>query len=137
MDWQAYFAAAGIEKLGDVNVGKPAFFEALSDLAKTTPMADWTSYAQWHLARTYAPVTGEAFTRKSVDFYGKTLADAPEIEAQNKRVIATIDRTVGEPLSAKFRILGPLGNLPEFSAAFGRKGGDKMTRFASHQVTVW
>ena len=98
MAWQAYFSAAGIEKAGDVNVGQPAFFQALGELAKTTPMADWTSYAQWHLARTYAPVMGEAFARESFDFYGKALAGTPEIEAQNKRVIATIDRTVGELL---------------------------------------
>jgi putative endopeptidase len=98
IDWQAYFSASGIDNAGDINVGQPAFFQALSDVAKTTSLADWTSYAQWHLARTYAPVMGEAFAQESFNFYGKVLAGTPEIEAQNKRVIATIDRTVGELL---------------------------------------
>lgn len=38
---------------------------------------------------------------------------------------------------ARFRVLGPLGNLPEFGKAFGCKEGDKMIRAASEQVTVW
>jgi putative endopeptidase len=38
---------------------------------------------------------------------------------------------------ARFRVLGPLGNLPEFGKAFSCKEGDKMIRAASEQVTVW
>ncbi len=98
IDWRTYFSAAGIDNAGDINVGQPAFFQALSDVAKSTSPADWLSYAQWHLARVYAPVMGESFALENFDFYGKAIAGTPEIEAQNKRVIATIDRSVGELL---------------------------------------
>ena len=38
---------------------------------------------------------------------------------------------------AQYRVLGPLGNLPEFQQAFGCKVGDRMVRAAGDQVTVW
>ena len=38
---------------------------------------------------------------------------------------------------AQYRVLGPLGNLPEFQQAFGCKAGDRMVRAAGDQVTVW
>jgi predicted metalloendopeptidase len=38
---------------------------------------------------------------------------------------------------ARYRVLGPLGNLPEFKQAFACKVGDRMVRAADEQVSVW
>ena len=38
---------------------------------------------------------------------------------------------------AKFRVLGPLANIPEFYAAFGIKPGDPMWRADSLRVRIW
>jgi putative endopeptidase len=38
---------------------------------------------------------------------------------------------------AKFRVLGPLANIPEFYATFGIKPGDKMWRADSLRVKIW
>ncbi len=38
---------------------------------------------------------------------------------------------------AKWRVLGPLSNMPEFYAAFGVKQGDKMWRPDSLRVKIW
>ena len=38
---------------------------------------------------------------------------------------------------AKFRVLGPLANIPEFYAAFGIKQGDAMWRPDSLRVKIW
>ncbi|MCX6304512.1 MAG: M13 family metallopeptidase [Bacteroidetes bacterium] len=38
---------------------------------------------------------------------------------------------------AKFRVLGPLANIPEFHAAFGIKQGDAMWRPDSLRVKIW
>jgi putative endopeptidase len=38
---------------------------------------------------------------------------------------------------AKFRVLGPLSNMPEFYATFGIKEGDAMWRPDSLQVRIW
>ena len=38
---------------------------------------------------------------------------------------------------AKFRVLGPLANIPEFHTAFGIKQGDSMWRPDSLMVKIW
>ncbi len=38
---------------------------------------------------------------------------------------------------AKFRVIGPLSNMPEFYAAFGIKQGDTMWRADSARVVIW
>ncbi len=38
---------------------------------------------------------------------------------------------------AKWRVLGPLSNMPEFYEAFGVKPGDKMYRSESERVRIW
>ncbi|MDR3684376.1 MAG: M13-type metalloendopeptidase, partial [Geothrix sp.] len=51
---------------------------------------------------------------------------------------ATRMRTVTDPHSpAKFRVNGPLSNLPEFYEAFGCKDGDPMKRPASVRPAIW
>ena len=37
----------------------------------------------------------------------------------------------------KYRVLGPLANLPEFAAAFHCKAGDAMVRPAADRVSLW
>ena len=38
---------------------------------------------------------------------------------------------------AKYRVNGPLANMPEFYKAFGVKPGDKMHRADSLRITIW
>ena len=37
----------------------------------------------------------------------------------------------------KFRVIGPLSNMPEFYEAFGVKEGDPMYRPASERANIW
>jgi predicted metalloendopeptidase len=38
---------------------------------------------------------------------------------------------------SKYRVIGPLSNLPEFCKAFGCKAGDAMVRAAELRCSVW
>jgi putative endopeptidase len=38
---------------------------------------------------------------------------------------------------AKWRVLGPVANLPEFAAAFSCRSGDPMARDAKQRVVIW
>jgi predicted metalloendopeptidase len=38
---------------------------------------------------------------------------------------------------ARFRVLGPLSNMPEFFKAFDCKQGDQMVRATDSQAQIW
>jgi len=42
-----------------------------------------------------------------------------------------------EHAPAKWRVLGPLSNMPEFYSTFGVKQGDAMWRAESQRVKIW
>lgn len=64
-------------------------------------------------------------------FLGTAQAWCMNIRAENARMRVTVD-----PHSpARYRVDGPLSNLPEFAGAFQCKPGDKMVR--KTQCTVW
>ena len=98
IEWADFFATLGVAEPGDINVGQPKFFEALSRLANDTPASTWAAYNTWHTLRSLAPQMGGAFEQESFAFYGKVLTGVEEMESRDKRVIATIDRTMGEAL---------------------------------------
>ena len=66
-------------------------------------------------------------------FLGYALAwminDRPEAIANQVRS--------NEHSPAKFRVIGPLANMPEFYRAFGIKQGDRMWRPESLRIAIW
>ncbi len=61
--------------------------------------------------------------------YGWMINERPETVAVN---VKTNDHS-----PVRFRVLGPLSNMPEFYKAFGLKNGDKMWRPEEMRVTIW
>jgi putative endopeptidase len=45
--------------------------------------------------------------------------------------------TVDPHAPARWRVIGPLSNLPEFAQAFGCKAGDVMVRADSLRTEIW
>ncbi|MBI5770769.1 MAG: M13 family metallopeptidase [Verrucomicrobia bacterium] len=97
-DWKAYFAAIGLAEPAFLDVGQPKFFAALSAQLEKAPLADWQAYLRWQLLHGAAPYLSAAFVNENFDFYGKTLTDAKELRDRWKRVLDTVDRSVGEAL---------------------------------------
>ena len=56
----------------------------------------------------------------------------------NSRPEAIADQVKSnEHAPAKFRVLGPLSNMPEFFATFGVKEGDAMWRREADRIKIW
>lgn len=63
--------------------------------------------------------------------WGQSRGDAIRPEAQRQMVL-----TDPHPIG-KYRVIGPLSNLPEFQSAFQCKAGDPMVRPAAERCEVW
>ncbi len=121
-DWAAYFTALHIPEPAVMDVGQPDFLKAFDAQLTQTSVADWRVYLRWHLLNMSAPYLSAAFVNEHFDFYGKTLTGAQELRDRWKRVLDTVDGSVGEalgqlyvkdyfPPASKARMLALVGNL--------------------------
>jgi len=79
------------------------------------------------------PADKDGFTPEQQFFisWGQSRGDEIRPDAQRQFVL-----TNPHPVS-KYRVLGPLSNLPEFQKAFSCKVGDAMVRPAEHRCVIW
>jgi putative endopeptidase len=79
------------------------------------------------------PADRDGFTPEQQFFisWGQARGDAIRPDAQRQFVL-----TNPHPIS-KYRVIGPLCNLPEFQKAFSCKAGDAMVRPAEHRCVIW
>jgi putative endopeptidase len=79
------------------------------------------------------PADKDGFTPEQQFFisWGQSRGDAIRPEAQRQFVL-----TNPHPVS-KYRVIGPLCNLPEFHKAFNCKAGDAMMRPAEQRCEIW
>ncbi len=98
----SYLAAAGLEKLPDLIIRQPEFFQALYALAQERSLDDWKTYLRWHLLRATAPCLHAAAENEAFAFYGKVLRDQQEQEPRWQRAARVIDSEIGEALGQLF-----------------------------------
>jgi putative endopeptidase len=79
------------------------------------------------------PPDQDGFTPEQQFFisWGQARGDEIRPDAQRQFVL-----TNPHPVS-KFRVIGPLCNMPEFQAAFGCKDGDRMVRPTEQRCAIW
>ncbi len=79
------------------------------------------------------PANKDGFTPEQQFFisWGQSRGDEIRPDAQRQFVL-----TNPHPVS-KYRVLGPLSNLPEFQKAFSCKAGDAMVRPTENRCTIW
>ena len=129
LDWNAYFAAAGLDKQQTFVVWQPKAFVAMSALVASVPLATWKEYLAFHAIEH----VGGVLTKKLVDddfaFYGKVLSGTPALRPRWKRAVAATDAALGEavgklyvakyfPPSEKARAEAMVKNI---MAAFARR----------------
>ena len=96
LDWQAFFAAAGLGEQQTFVVWQPGAVTGLSALVRKEPLATWK---EWLAVRAVVAASGtlpRAFVEESFDFYGKTLSGTPQLRDRWKRAVARTDASLGE-----------------------------------------
>ena len=122
--FEGYFIEPGVH-----HQGKLVQSEAIADLAGVR-----MSYRALKKSMVSRPVpVVDGFTPEQQFFiaWGQLRGDAIRLEAQRQIVKSDI-----HPVS-KFRVIGPLVNLPEFQEAFSCKPGAEMVRAKEKRCAVW
>ena len=88
-------AAQHLGQAQEVIVGQPAFFDELSTVLKTEPLADLKTYMRWHLVRSVAPALPAAYADAAFA-YSQALTGAKQQPARWKRAQTATDQNLGE-----------------------------------------
>jgi len=89
-DWDAYFAAAGIEHLTDLNVSYPSAMLPTIALLDEIPIEDWKSYLAYTLIANHADLLSEEIDNEAFRFYSTVLNGVPAQQERWKRAIARV-----------------------------------------------
>jgi putative endopeptidase len=115
---------------GVAHNGKLVLGESIGDLAGAR--IAYLAYMKSLEGKRRPPVIA-GFTPEQRFFlaWGQARGDETRIEQQRLMVV-----TDPHPV-AKYRVIGPLSNMPEFQKAFGCKPGDPMVRPEPKRCSVW
>ncbi len=78
LDWDAFFAAGGVEGLSDLNVLYPSAMAPVIELINDLPLEDWKSYMRYRHIVDSAGVLSEELDREAFRFYSTVLSGVPE-----------------------------------------------------------
>jgi putative endopeptidase len=123
--FDGYYIEPGIHHNGKLVLG-----ESIGDLAGAR--IAWLAYQKSREGKGPEP-TIDGFTPEQQFFLSWGQWRGDEIRQETQRTMVQSDP---HPI-AKFRVNGPLSNLPEFSAAFSCKAGDAMVRSTADRCEVW
>ena len=101
-DFQNYFQAVGVPQVKMLNVGQPTFFKSADAIFKSSTPDAIKAYYAWNLINSAAPYLSDDFGNANFDFYGKTLSGRQEMRPRWKRVISSINGSLGEALGQMY-----------------------------------
>jgi endothelin-converting enzyme/putative endopeptidase len=120
-----YFVEPGLHLQGKLVTG-----EALGDLGGVN--LAYRAYKRSREAKGPEP-TVDGFTPDQQFFLAEGQWRGAIVRPESARVAVSVDP---HP-PGKFRVLGPLSNMPEFEHAFSCKAGDAMVRSEAERCSVW
>lgn len=85
-DWDAYFAALGVNPGEEIVVRQDSYFRALDAVLAETKIATWRAYFTFHLINELAPFLPVVFTDARFRFYQQTLRET-ELPTLRERAV--------------------------------------------------
>ncbi|MBR2367064.1 MAG: M13 family metallopeptidase [Alistipes sp.] len=106
VDWDAYFAAMGLDNVGKLVVSQPSSFANIMDVIATTPVEALRSYVAAHYIDAASSYLSEEFALASFEFFGRTMSGTQEIRPRWKRAMSVpnsiLSDAVGQIYVAKY-----------------------------------
>jgi len=124
LDWDTYFAAAGINDLADLNVYYPSAMSPIIELVNDLPVEDWRALMTYRYIVDSAGVLSEEIDQEAFHFYSTVLNGVPQQRERWERGVlrvgslSSLGEAVGQiyvqrhfPESAKQQMEGLVENL--------------------------
>lgn len=93
--WVKFFAANGAAVKDGFSLSQPKFFAEMDKMLTDVPAAQWRAYLRFHAIDGAAPYLSDALAAEQFAFYGKTLRGAKEMRPRWKRVLGSIEESMG------------------------------------------
>lgn len=101
INWNDWLSASQIKNLDSVIVGQPAFFTALSNELKITPLETWKNYIRYNYVNDFSSYLDSVTFNNGFE-YGKTISGAKQPRPRWKRVLDEQEDLMGEALGQLF-----------------------------------
>ena len=95
LDWDRYFAAAGLDQSPRFVVWQPGAITGIAALTASEPLDTWKAYLTFHAIQSRAAVLPGPFDRESFAFYGPVLTGATQQRDRWKRAVTATNEALG------------------------------------------
>jgi predicted metalloendopeptidase len=95
LDWETYFAAAGLDQATRFVVWQPSAVIGLSALVASEPLDTWKDYLTFHAIQSRVAFLPDAFGRQSFAFFGPVLSGAQKQRDRWKRGVSATNGALG------------------------------------------
>ncbi|HZS53701.1 MAG TPA: M13 family metallopeptidase [Bryobacteraceae bacterium] len=96
LDWDEYFAAAGLGQQANFIVWQPSAFTGEAALVDSTPLDSWKDLLSYHLIENFAAVLPKPMADEHFNFFGKILLGTPEQRPRWQRGVAVVNADLGD-----------------------------------------
>ena len=101
-NWATFFKVQNANVTDGFSLSQPKFFAALDKAIAKTPASDWRAYLRFHYADMASPYLSKPFQQEHFAFHDKTLSGQKEMELRWKRVLGSINDTMGMALGEMY-----------------------------------
>ena len=95
LDWETYFAAAGLAKPATFVVWQPGAVTGLSALVASEPLDTWKDYLTFHAIDSHAALLPTAFGSEAFAFFGPVLSGTQKQRDRWKRGVSATNEALG------------------------------------------
>ncbi|MCW0196558.1 M13 family metallopeptidase [Sphingopyxis sp.] len=96
IDWDAYFAAAGLGKAAKFGAYHAKAITGLSALVASEPLDTWKDWLAFHQINSHTDVLPSALDNAHFAFYGTTLSGTPQQRSRDKRALDALNTDLGD-----------------------------------------
>ncbi|MFC3127879.1 M13 family metallopeptidase [Coralloluteibacterium stylophorae] len=96
--WPAFFEGIGVDAPEMFSMGQPEFFAELDAMLADESIETWKAYLRFHALDDAAPYLGSGFEQAAFEFHDKTLRGQEEMQPRWKRVLETVNGSMGMAL---------------------------------------